>query len=177
MWKSIPSIKHYQCNKNGQIRRRISTVHFGKQKRVVGGTILSPKTKKNGYQEVNLYPLTGRSKSYYVHRLIAETWLGEIPPKMSVNHKDFDKTNNSVSNLEIVSYSENSRHAYINGRIKPKPLPGSLHPRSKTNEKEVKKIRKEHDKHHSLKRLVDDYPHLSKGTLAKIIYKETWRHV
>src|SRR5690606_21123068 len=53
----------------------------------------------------------GKTYNYYVHRLIAEIFIGEIPQGMAVNHKDGDKLNNHASNLEIVSYSENIRHA------------------------------------------------------------------
>lgn len=51
----------------------------------------------------------------YIHRLVAEVWIGPIPEGMTVNHKDLDKFNNDVENLEIVTYSENIRHAYEAG--------------------------------------------------------------
>lgn len=171
-WKTIKSVPTYEANKNGDIRRKSDFVKFGGRMRPVGGVILSPKTKSNGYQEVNLH-----NKSKYVHRLVAEAWFGGIPKGMTVNHKDGDKQNNQLDNLEIVTYSENAKHAYKLGLAKPVSMPGSLHPRSKTNEEEVLKIRKEHNNHKSIKKLEINYPHLSRGTLIKIVYKQTWRHI
>jgi hypothetical protein len=61
---------------------------------------LAPATKKaNGYQEVSL-SVNGKNKVYLVHRLIAETYLDNPDNLPQVNHKDENKTNNSVSNLE-----------------------------------------------------------------------------
>jgi hypothetical protein len=171
-WKNIPSVPLYECTSCGKIRRKVTIVAFGKNQRKAGGKMLSPKTKTNGYQEVNL-----NNKSKYVHRLVAEAWIGKIPPKMTVNHKDGDKTNNAISNLEIVTYAENSKHGYENGLIKPPVMKGENHPRVKTNAAEVIKIRKEHQNHKSIKQLLQDYPNLSKGSLTKIVYRQCWKHI
>lgn len=53
----------------------------------------------------------GKTNNYYVHRIIAEVFIKNIPEGMAVNHIDGDKTNNHVDNLEIVTYSENILHA------------------------------------------------------------------
>jgi len=176
-WKQIPQTENlYECNSHGDIRRVEGVVDFGSQVRKVGGKILSPKTKKNGYLEVSLN-FNGAAKSRYVHRLIAITWLSESPGRLQVNHKDGDKTNNQPNNLEFVSPSENMKHAYRKGLVKPRELKGSQHPRAKTNEKEVGRIRQDHSMHHSIKRLLLDYPHLTKPILTKIVYWESWKHV
>lgn len=178
MWRKIPSTKYiYECNKDGDIRRVEGIVDFGARKRKVGGIKLSPKLKSNGYYEVNLYIKSTKPKSFYVHRLVAEAWIGDIPKKMTVNHKDGVKSNNSASNLEIVTYSENSKHACKLGLIKPKPMPGELHPKAKATEEDVLKIRKEHKEHRSIKKLEVDYPFLSRGAITKIIYRESWTHI
>ena len=66
---------------------------------------------KQGY-----YVTTLASKSMYVHRLVASAFLG-LPPTLQhihVNHKDYDKGNNSVENLEYITPAENVRHSYAN---------------------------------------------------------------
>lgn len=75
---------------------------------MVGGT------DKCGYQYVVLSE-NGRSKYHAVHRLIAETFIpnpGNLP---CINHKDGNKQNNAVDNLEWCTKSENTRHSYRNG--------------------------------------------------------------
>lgn len=51
-----------------------------------------------------------------VHRLVVEAFLGPIPDGLCVNHKDANRTNNHVSNLEIVTRLENQRHMIKLGR-------------------------------------------------------------
>ena len=177
-WKIIPDTnERYLCNKLGDIKRCDGSVKFGTQTRKIGGILLKAKTKSNGYKEVNLQLLNQVGTSRYVHRLIASTWIGVIPHKLTVNHKDLDKGNNRVDNLEIISQSDNNQHARTFGTFKSSGLIGSKHPRAKTDEAEVLKIRKEHKTHRSIKQLMHDYPHLPKSTLTKVVYSVSWNHI
>lgn len=63
------------------------------------------------------YTENGQQHHAYVHRLIAEAFIPNPLNKKEVNHKDGNKSNNAVSNLEWVSRVENCRHAYANGLI------------------------------------------------------------
>lgn len=79
-----------------------------------------------------------RSKSWLVHRLIAETFLGHQMGKF-VNHKDGNKTNNALINLEWVTPQENNQHAVDTGlRIYTK---GLYHPSCKLTQDLVNEIR------------------------------------
>lgn len=56
--------------------------------------------------------VNGKSKKFYVHRLVAYHFIGKPEnDSMTVNHKDGDKQNNNASNLEWVTQKENNRHA------------------------------------------------------------------
>lgn len=71
-----------------------------------------------GYPHVGLRVYDGNSstqKLFKVHRLVAEYFLPKVDGKNIVNHKDGDKTNCNVSNLEWCTYKENSDHAIITG--------------------------------------------------------------
>lgn len=83
------------------------------------GRVMSPRhitwgTKTcHGYRSVSISE-SGISSNHYVHRLVARAFLGPAPSlKCSqVNHRDSDRCNNRVENLEYVTPSENTRHSY-----------------------------------------------------------------
>ena len=163
MWKAIPNTNDlYLASDRGEIKRvvgRVSNQPGGLSTREVGGKLLSPKVKSNGYLEVNLQLGDRRNgHSKYVHRLVAEAFLGEIPKGYNVNHKDFDKTNNIISNLEVVTYSQNSKHAFDNGVARPPRYQGSKHPRAKLSEKDIRTMRKHHAKNKDIKALEKLFP-------------------
>lgn len=178
MWIKIKSTNYrYEVNENGQVRmcetRVKNNINGGTRK--VGGKILSPKTKSNGYKEVNLSVSPGKSKSFYVHRLVAECFLGGIEKGLEVNHKDGDKSNNHKSNLEIVTPSENMKHAYKKGFNKPPRMIGSKHKKSKITEKDVLYIRENKDGL-TQKELGDKYG-LKQSTVSNIVLRQTWKHI
>ena len=76
---------------------------------------LNPDITKHGYKQVTLY-VNRNPTRIKVHRLVALLWL-ENPPKdkPTINHKDGNKKNNHVNNLEWVTPQENCRHAWDNG--------------------------------------------------------------
>lgn len=79
--------------------------------------IILPQVKyKTNYSKVN-FSYKGVYRYFMVHRLVAFAWLG-IPPfyhKLVINHKDGNKLNNHVDNLEWVTKALNNRHAYTTG--------------------------------------------------------------
>lgn len=69
-----------------------------------------------GYQYVRITE-NGKIIHYFIHRLVYETFIGKIPENMQVNHIDEDKTNNSISNLNLLSPKDNSNYGTRNKRI------------------------------------------------------------
>ena len=67
------------------------------------------------YYMVRLINDEGFTKKKYIHRLMAELFIDNPNELPEVNHKDGNKHNNAISNLEWVSKSENSIHAYVTG--------------------------------------------------------------
>jgi hypothetical protein len=59
------------------------------------------------------FKLNGKNK--FVHHIITEYYLGERAENLCVNHKDGNKLNNEISNLEYVTWSENIKHSYSTG--------------------------------------------------------------
>lgn len=82
--------------------------------------ILTTFLGERGYPRINLLR-NGKNKQVFVHRLVVESFIGSIPEGKFVNHKDGDKTNNNLHNLEIVTQKENVQHSlYVLGNgVKP----------------------------------------------------------
>lgn len=74
---------------------------------------------KNGYVYVNLYDNNlKKHKSYRFHRLLASVFIQNPDNKPTVNHIDGNKINNDISNLEWMTVSENTQHAFDNSLAK-----------------------------------------------------------
>lgn len=82
------------------------------------GRKLKPATDKDGYLRITLTN-NGKRKSYYVHRLVARTYLKDYDEQLQVNHINGIKTDNRVENLEMVTLKENIKHSIETG-LKPK---------------------------------------------------------
>ena len=94
----------YEVSNLGRVRRAVDGVN------TKAGDIRSPGVKSSGYHQVALYK-NGKATNRSVHRLVVEAFIGKIPKGMEVNHKDGNKLNNQLDNLEIVTKSENMKHA------------------------------------------------------------------
>jgi collagenase-like PrtC family protease len=75
---------------------------------------LKGQVNKNGYKSYNI-SIDGEKHRLYAHRMVAETYLDRLDGKNEVNHKDGNKLNNSIENLEWVSSGENKRHSIDTG--------------------------------------------------------------
>lgn len=85
------------------------------------GRKLSPGLNKvTGYYYVSLWK-DNKGKSFAVHRLVAQAFIPNPDNKPEVNHKDSNRLNCCVTNLEWVSSSENSLHGYEHGLATQKP--------------------------------------------------------
>ena len=98
VWKDVKDYEgHYQVSNQG----RVKSLKQGKER------ILKPRVEGSGYFFVDLYK-NNESKMCKVHRLVALTFIPNPNNLPEVNHKDEDKTNNSVENLEWCSSKYNS---------------------------------------------------------------------
>lgn len=117
IWKDIPNYEGiYQASSYGQIRtvegKTTFTVRHGERhwrSRILKGRGDNPITGKR----VNLWK-DGKPKEFLVARLVALTFLGEPPEGFTVNHKDGNRLNNSIDNLEWLSLGDNIRHGFEN---------------------------------------------------------------
>ena len=72
---------------------------------------LKPMITKCGYQQVMLYDNEGKRKMYYVHRIVWEAVTGSpIPEGYEINHRSEVRTENMISNLELLTHKENNNY-------------------------------------------------------------------
>lgn len=124
-WKDIEEYNGlYEISSNGVVRscNRIIQRTYKSGKVVVqpliGHNIKLSKNIKTGYLECNLCK-DGLTHTKAVHRLVAETFIPNPDNKPQVNHKDGNKLNNNVDNLEWCTAAENVRHAIDNNLLQP----------------------------------------------------------
>lgn len=80
---------------------------------------------KDGYYRVVLSN-NGNRKYIKIHQLVCEQFIGHVTPPFVVNHKDGNKHNNNVNNLEIITDIENIHHAWKNGLSKKENNPNRI---------------------------------------------------
>lgn len=102
-WADIPEFEgRYQVSKEGSVRS------------LVTNRVMKLQKHNQGYSTValTLRDGSGRKKQFLVHRLVAEAFIANTENRETVNHRNGDKRDNSVDNLEWATYSENIAHSY-----------------------------------------------------------------
>lgn len=98
IWKDIKGYEGlYQVSNKGEVKRIGKNKNLYKSLRTYYGVKLSKNNKK---------------KYFNIHRLVAETFIPNPKKMLQINHKDGNKLNNNVNNLEWVTPSDNTKHAY-----------------------------------------------------------------
>lgn len=134
--------------------------------------ILKPGTDKDGYFRVDISH-KGKVKHYHIHKLVALCFINNPNKKPCINHKDGNKKNNKVENLEWCTISENTQHAYNNGHlVGPR---GSRNHFSKINEDDVILIRSMLQ--YATPKKVSYYLGISYTIVSDIKAGRTWAHV
>lgn len=111
-WKDIEGYEGlYQVSDQGNVKSLARKRNNSKGSYTQKERILKQSNTTTGYKKVELVK-NGQKKSLRVHRLVAQAFIPNPENKPEVNHIDGNKTNNFVSNLEWVTSSENTTHAY-----------------------------------------------------------------
>lgn len=112
IWKNIINYETlYQISNLGNVKRlNTNFIDASGRQQNVPEKILKQSFDGVGYLQVNLSK-NGISKHFAIHRLVAIHFIDNLYNLLYVNHKDKNKINNSITNLEWVSASENLSHA------------------------------------------------------------------
>lgn len=111
-WKDIPGYEgRYQISSHGRVKSlsRPVCVKKDKQCRIIEEKIMVLHENLSGYKVVWLrFP--GTHRKFFVHRLVAIAFLENPDGKETVNHKNKDRTCNTIDNLEWMTFNENQYH-------------------------------------------------------------------
>lgn len=159
----------YQANKLGEIRRHPDANGRG---RCIPGKIRKQTMTERGYFQIKLRA-PGRTWRGDVHTLIAYTFLGPRPfANWEVNHKNLNKWDNQVSNLEWVSKSGNCLHATEHGATR-----GENNGRAKVTEEDVLTMRGLREYYGlTIKEIADRFD-LSESACWSVLKRKNWPHV
>lgn len=125
-----------------------------------------------GYPFVGLCK-NGKVKLVRVHTLVVTAFIGPIPEGLTVNHKDGVKTNNSLDNLEIATYKEQSAHSRdVLGWRSPGPQ-GESARTAKLTEADVRAIRASTLGVPALAKHYGVY----RSTIRYVLIRRTWKHI
>ena len=158
----LPYIKdYYTITSNGQVYSDNS------------GRMKTRNKSGSEYQLINFSTIDGGKKTFRLHRLIMMAFCPiDNMENMQINHKDGNKKNNNLSNLEWCTASENQIHAFKNNLQKPRR--GSASNFSKLNENDIQKIFELRASGLTQKAIAEKIG-CSRSNIGYILLKKTWQ--
>jgi hypothetical protein len=157
IWKKIEGFENYSVSNEGRVKN--------------DKIFLKLSYNKRGYSQVVLWN-KNKNKIQTIHRLVAQAFIPNPDNKPEVNHIDYNKTNNHVSNLEWATKKENEDHALQNG-LKVK---GEQNGGSKLTEIEVIEVRKLFKEGWLKKDLAQKFG-ITRNSISNIIKRKFWTHI
>lgn len=171
IWKKINNYEnYYEISNFGNIRSLDRYVRDANGLRLIKGKILTPKNHTSGYYQIVLSK-EGKNKYKYIHRLVAEHFIENYSELLVINHKDGNKINNNLLNLECVTQKQNIHHALKNGFMN---ISGENHYRAKFNNSEILKIRELYKEGKTLKELSILY-NSNKPVICRIVNNKVYK--
>lgn len=168
LWKPIEKLEgFYEVSNQARIR---SIPHPSRRMRV--GTIMKPCINSTGYLIVRYRrPYERAVKAMIIHREVAKAFIPNLKQLSDVNHKNGDKQDNRLENLEWSSHLENVRHAFRTGLV----ASGEARKHSKLTDKAVREIRKKYvPRLYSQYKLANEYG-VSQSTVRFALMGKTWK--
>jgi hypothetical protein len=161
-WRFIPAFEaKYYVSSFGRVTRRRGDVLYP----------VSPHYLKSGYTVIRLSE-PGRMKLFRLHRLVMWAFVGECPAGLVVNHKDGDKRNNRLDNLEYVTLRQNTAHALRTGLS---PTCERSY-QAKLTKAQVREIRRRKRAGETMRALGKEFG-VTHGTIGHITSGKTWRYM
>ena len=173
IWKPIKDFEGlYEVSNLGRVKSLSRLKHPNCGRYYLKEKILKIWKNPNGYYATCLSKNGNHTKT--IHRLVAETFIPNQNNYPCVNHKDEDKSNNCVDNLEWCTRSENMKHAYGHGL---KSSKGMKNGRNILSEEDIKYIRSNYiprDNNFGSKVLASKFG-VAHQTISAVIRRQNWK--
>lgn len=171
-WKKINNYENYSVSNMGRVRN-------DRTRRV-----LKPGRDRHDYFFVGLHQ-DGTQKNFLVHRLVAVAFISNPLNLPDVNHKDLNKVNNKVNNLEWCTHLENMQHARRNGikfgrfqkNNKFASHVGIKNGRAKLNDKQILEIRTLYITNNYIQQKLARKFNVSQNHISRIVNYKNWKHI
>lgn len=173
IWKDIPNYEGlYQVSNLGRVKS-LERDYKSAFVRKMPQNIKKQKINKRGYYYLHLCK-NGKKWATTVHKLVVFAFIGPKPyPDVTINHKDSNKLNNRLENLEYCSIKENNRH-YRDNVI---DFVGEDHPMAKLTEKDVISIRNEYSNLKTKQKDIAAKYGVTQVMISRIILRKAWSHI
>lgn len=170
IWKDVVGYEGlYKASNLGRVKSLPKKIlQFYTKEKILCNKVNRKNIKKH-YYYVGLLK-NGIRKNLMIHRLVAQSFIKNKFNCKTVNHKDGDKLNNNVSNLEWMSLSDNHKHAFSIGL---RDNHGNNHPGRKLFEKDIKYIRGSSLSNQKLGEMFN----VTRQCVLRVKKKLTWKNI
>lgn len=175
VWRPVLGFEDiYEVSDQGRVRSfdRVVSFRKGGSKRIKGKILKPQSNGAPGYVNVCLWRQS-QCTLKKVHHIVLEAFAGERPEGCSCNHKDGNKTNNALTNLEWVTYRENSQHAIRTGLWRHSGEENCTSVLTAAQVLEIRRLARQGMRQYALGR----HFHVSHGTIWRIVHRLAWKHL
>lgn len=176
IWKSIKGYENvYEISSLGRVRSsEKETIRNNGRKLKTNARILKTHKDHNGYVRIVIF-FRGSRKTHKVHRLVAEAFLDNPESKLAINHKNNDRSDNRLENLEWCTQKENMEFCKKQNRLVNKK--GEEHASSVLTEIEVLEIRRLYSTGNYTTNDLGEKYNVNFSTISDITRRKTWKHI
>lgn len=173
-WKPIPGYEgYYEASNKGRIRslERMIKSNYGSV-RAWPERIMSQTPQSAGYLICTLSK-RGESSQHLIHKLVTSAFLGECPDGYVIHHRNHNRQDNRVKNLE---FQEASSHGAMHA-LEIVSAKGSANAHSKLTEEDVIRIRELYSTGNVLQRQLARQYEVDDSVISRVITRQAWRHI
>ena len=178
IWKDIKNYEgEYQVSNDGLVKSLPRYITYQRKGKGLSaycpGKILRPRYTKDRYLGL-VISHNGSNETIRIHRAVAQAFIPNSLNLPIINHKDGNKSNNVIANLEWTTYKENTAHAYRNGLA---TNYGSNHYLSKLRESDVLQIREIYLSKKLYQKEIARMFNVCPSLISYIISNKRWKHI